>query len=404
MDSPASTCGFAFSDGSISDLDSQETSPMIVASNPEPKTSAPPECKGVPPFEPGDGDIQISVNGTSFESHKYLIKRFQGLKLLLDKNPLEISIQRGDISAEDFCEMLKVLYASIVTGPFAFTSHTLVSTLRVATIYEYHTLRDYCIQYLEMLELDAVKRIELAHEFDIPEWEKPAYQELGMRDEHITREEAKTIGLDAFVSIAEMREKEQRRRGKEIDATNGRQAGRVPVSSGEVLARCDAITNGPQEGTPHTGPLSGNTPEEDNTAACADHGTEVGLSLANIELGTIAWSSQHSYNVEIPSCKCHFTYHGDPRDRKCSMPSCVISAFKGVQTQQLAHANRISDLESSMKKLGDSFATRSAPTAAEVQPTALDLALEETPEQAQVVDRARTGRRPASSGWPFGTK
>ncbi|CAE6403347.1 unnamed protein product [Rhizoctonia solani] len=163
----------------------------------------------VPLFEPGDGDVTITVNETCFETHKYLIKRFRGPKTLLVQQPLEVTIQRDDISAEDFCEMFKILYAlSIIAGPFEFAPHTLISTPRVATIYEYQALRDCCIQHLERLELDPIKRLELAHEFDLPTWVEPAYHELGIRDEPITKEEANIIGFDAFISIAEMREKE----------------------------------------------------------------------------------------------------------------------------------------------------------------------------------------------------
>ncbi|CAE6438437.1 unnamed protein product, partial [Rhizoctonia solani] len=73
--------------------------------------SAPPECKYVSLIEPGDGDIQICVNGTCFETHRYLLKRFQGLKLHLDEQPVEISIQCKDVLADEFYGMFKLLYA-----------------------------------------------------------------------------------------------------------------------------------------------------------------------------------------------------------------------------------------------------------------------------------------------------
>ncbi|KAL5641623.1 hypothetical protein ACGC1H_001935 [Rhizoctonia solani] len=144
---------------------------------------------GIPLFEPRDGDMQISVNETRLETYKYLIKRFRGLRLLgiLEKNPLEISAQRNNLSAKDSCATFRILYAFVVSGPFALTSQTHISTLQVATTYEYQALWDYCIQRLETPELDAVKRIELAHEFDVPEWENPVCRQLGMRDEPITR-------------------------------------------------------------------------------------------------------------------------------------------------------------------------------------------------------------------------
>ncbi|CAE6401263.1 unnamed protein product [Rhizoctonia solani] len=199
---------------------------------------------GIPLFEPRDGDMQISVNETRLETYKYLIKRFRGLRLLgiLEKNPLEISAQRNNLSAKDSCATFRILYAFVVSGPFALTSQTHISTLQVATTYEYQALWDYCIQRLETPELDAVKRIELAHEFDVPEWENP---------------EVHAIGLDAFVINSEILDQEQRRRGREIDAVGGApdmQPLMPAAPNGDVScqedpingrSRCDILTTAP---------------------------------------------------------------------------------------------------------------------------------------------------------------
>ncbi|KAJ1311822.1 hypothetical protein OPQ81_010283 [Rhizoctonia solani] len=346
MNSPDSACGPFLSDVSISDLSYNGTSPALAVTNPEPKLCAPPEYEGVPLFESGDGDIQISVNGTYFETHKYLIKRFRGLKLLLDKQPLEISIKRNDVSADDFCEMFKVLYASVVMGPFIFDCNTLISTLRVATTYEYHSLRDFCIQYLETLELDAVKRIDIARKFHLPSWEGPAYHELAMRDEPITREEANIIGLDAFVNIAEMREKEQRRRGKEIDAISREQDARTSFPAppaGELLMQDTTIGNGPQEDGPHEVPTCIHPPQSDQQVTkdivtrVDNNGAEIGPSFLNVELsGVYDRKPPYGHGIEMPGCECRFINNGRTEDRKCAALPCTISAFKSIQVQQLA--------------------------------------------------------------------
>ncbi|KAJ1311821.1 hypothetical protein OPQ81_010282 [Rhizoctonia solani] len=326
MESPTSISVLSLSNVSVSELDGDVVSPGVEAVNPEPKASAPPECKGLPMFEPGDGDMHISVNGTRFETHRYLIKRFQGLKPLLDKQPPEVSIQRDDVLAEDFCEMFKVLYASIITGPFAFTAHTLVSALRVATMYEYQALQDYCVQRLEALELDAVKRIGIAREFDLPSWEGPAYHELGIREEPITRDEAKIIGLDVFVTIAEIREKEQRPRS----------------------------LRGPPL------PLPRGQPESNDAGSCMDdNASAMGPSFTGVELnGVYNWNTGTGYMLAVPGCKCCFTCNGTTVDKKCAVTPCAISAFKNIQVQQLAHTSRISDLESSVERLNTSISAK----------------------------------------------
>ncbi|CAE6381603.1 unnamed protein product [Rhizoctonia solani] len=112
MTSITGTHALPLCNSAVLDLSSHTNNPATVESNPEPKISTPPSCEGVPLFEPGDGDVQITVNGTRFETHKYLIKRFRGLKQLLHTHPLEISMQHENISAEHFNEMFKMLYAS----------------------------------------------------------------------------------------------------------------------------------------------------------------------------------------------------------------------------------------------------------------------------------------------------
>ncbi|KAF8680427.1 hypothetical protein RHS04_04768 [Rhizoctonia solani] len=317
--------------------------------------------------------FQTTVHGTQFETHRYLVKRFRGLESLLDEQPAEIRLDRDNVSPNDFRETFKVLYATIFTGPFVFATQTLISTLRVASTYDYHELRDYCVHYLETLPLDAVKRIELAREFDLPGWEEPAYRELEMRDEAITREEAKAIGLDAFVRIAESREREQRRRGK-VDPSNGEKVGNSPTAN--CFDREQTVQSNTQKERPEN-----NAPQ--GTPTCARPsllGNEIGThrdtnntvetaatmkpSFTDVELnGVYTWRPKLGYRIEIPGCKCRFTPRnqvGDP-GRVCYLSPCATLAFKNIQVEQLAHANRISSLESSMKKLDISASSSVAP-------------------------------------------
>ncbi|EUC66775.1 hypothetical protein RSOL_508880 [Rhizoctonia solani AG-3 Rhs1AP] len=123
----------------------------------------------------------------------------------------------GGASAEDFMRMLRVLYSTTLEGPFEFDIPTLVSSLQIATEYEYPALRNYAIKHLERAELTAIKRIEIARKFDLPSWEKPAFMDLCNRDESITEEEANILGVAAFLRVTEIREREQRRRGSRVD-------------------------------------------------------------------------------------------------------------------------------------------------------------------------------------------
>ncbi|CAE6470864.1 unnamed protein product [Rhizoctonia solani] len=169
-------------------------------------------------FDSGDGDMELVFNGTRFETHRYLIKRFKKWAAINPElRPGSTMYVTGTASPEDFGRMLRVLYATTLEGPFEFDTPTLVSALHVATDYEYPALRDYAIRLLERAELPAIKRIEIARRFGLPSWEEPAYWDLCNRDESITEEEASILGISAFVRVANIREKEQRRRGREID-------------------------------------------------------------------------------------------------------------------------------------------------------------------------------------------
>ncbi|KAF8596260.1 hypothetical protein BDV93DRAFT_563547 [Ceratobasidium sp. AG-I] len=167
-------------------------------------------------FDLGDGDLHIAINGATLETHRFLVKRFASLKDRI-KNET-ITLEPGEPGLEIFKNAFKILYASVVEGPFEFDHATLTSALLLATKYHYPALRTFAITKLENAALSAVERIRLAREFDIPLWEEPAYLELCERDEAITMSEAGILGLEAVVHVAKIREKEQRKRGKEVDA------------------------------------------------------------------------------------------------------------------------------------------------------------------------------------------
>ncbi|KAF8605213.1 hypothetical protein BDV93DRAFT_76835 [Ceratobasidium sp. AG-I] len=163
----------------------------------------------------------FQVDNTTFRTHKYKLDKFSVLKDLMQRvdrldrpRPMPtISVQRGTDSIEDFKNMFKVLYASVVKGPFIFETPVLISTLRVSTVYDYPALRAFSITFLEGASLSAIQRIQLAREFRLTTWEGPAYNELYTREEAITREEARALGCDAFSVVARMRE-ENLKKGK----------------------------------------------------------------------------------------------------------------------------------------------------------------------------------------------
>ncbi|KAH7344489.1 hypothetical protein B0J17DRAFT_635617 [Rhizoctonia solani] len=167
----------------------------------------------------GDGDIELKVNNTIFKTHKHLLNDFTRLRETIRgmeryENGIPcITIYRDERGVEDFKSMFKVLYASLIKGPFEFDAPTLVSSLRIATAYEYPQLREFSIDKLGSSNLSAVQRIKLAREFELSSWDESAFQELVAREEPITKEEAREIGVNRFEEIARAREEMKRKKG-----------------------------------------------------------------------------------------------------------------------------------------------------------------------------------------------
>ncbi|KAG8679009.1 hypothetical protein FRC09_019333, partial [Ceratobasidium sp. 395] len=175
--------------------------------------------KALEPFCIPENIAGEKVNGTVLQTHKYLLNRFSVLKSLIAQKdgaeqlgkPLTLEREHG---VEDFLNTFKILYTSPIDGPLELDPATLVSALRLATVYDYPALRTFAINNLEKAQLTAIERIQIAREFGFTSWEEPAYVELCERDEPITEQEANVLGMSTFVQIARTREKEQRRKGR----------------------------------------------------------------------------------------------------------------------------------------------------------------------------------------------
>jgi hypothetical protein len=102
---------------------------------------------------------------------------------------------------------------SFVSGraPPAFDAVTLISTLRVSTIYQNTDLRNFSISQLQSrFILSPIHRIALSDELSLPDWEAPAFVELCRRPEPISQKEASVLGMVRTVELARLREAEQR--------------------------------------------------------------------------------------------------------------------------------------------------------------------------------------------------
>ncbi|QRV90710.1 hypothetical protein RhiJN_18728 [Ceratobasidium sp. AG-Ba] len=173
----------------------------------------------------GSSDLHLGVDDTLFKTHRHILKKFakfdEHIKHIEENHPDFIPVIKMSYNKDtetDFRNTFKILYASVVDGPFEFEPSVLASGLRIATSYEYPGLQTFCTTRLEAAPLPPLQRIQLSQECGIPSWKERAYSDFCSREEALSAEEARTLGIDAFVTIAKRREEEQRRRATEAVA------------------------------------------------------------------------------------------------------------------------------------------------------------------------------------------
>lgn len=91
-------------------------------------------------------------------------------------------------------------------GKQQFTEAELESSLKMATMWCFDKIREIVIKRLEALKLTPSRKLNLAQSYNINRWFIPEIKHLVVRDECLTLDEAKEIGLDLTVMIARVRD------------------------------------------------------------------------------------------------------------------------------------------------------------------------------------------------------
>ncbi|KAG8736390.1 hypothetical protein FRC11_002664 [Ceratobasidium sp. 423] len=211
----------AFSDiESVVSLSDQKTSDTSAA------TENPKLAPVHPEFAFADGNIEIQTAAQSFWVHEYHLNKFSVFATLIQaaknsgmaSNPgcrITLTCDK-ETEGEDIYNALKVIYASHIDGIPNFDLNTIISTLRIASTYDYPALRKFAISKLEAMNLPAIQRIQLSDEFLIPSFETPAFTELCSRSEPISAAEAEALGMTRFVELARIRETQRARWAVEV--------------------------------------------------------------------------------------------------------------------------------------------------------------------------------------------
>ncbi|CAE6407495.1 unnamed protein product, partial [Rhizoctonia solani] len=172
-----------------------------------------------PEFAFFDDHIEIRTVDQTFWVHEYRLSKFTVFATLIQSAKSSGVSDTGrvivtcgeEIRGEDIYNTLKVIYASHIDGIPDFDSSTMISTLRIASSFDYPALRKFAISKLEGMNLPAIQRIQLSDEFSLPTWETPAFTELCSRKEPVSQAEAEVLGIARFVEIARIRETERTR-------------------------------------------------------------------------------------------------------------------------------------------------------------------------------------------------
>ncbi|CAE6463420.1 unnamed protein product [Rhizoctonia solani] len=310
-------------------------------------------------FDREDGDVELQMNNTLFKTRKYVLNKFGALeKLVRDASTGQFSasgptqIPRVVVQCDaqligDFNNMTKILYASVIEGPFEFDTATLISALRVATVYRYDALRQFSISKLERTELSAIQRIKIAQELDVAHWIEPAFEELANRVEPIQPDEARILGIDALLLVANMRE-ERRVRG----------SGGIVVALGTDTTLMGSRTQEVPRAGPATEDLSDT--EEDDLYCLPDPDDDllgekaktrfIGIPVPALRIHVPSKSRRQRLEVNFPDCTCTNPGVGDCV--ACRIPPCLFKVLRSLQAQQMIHSDEILALQGTVSILG----------------------------------------------------
>ncbi|KDN37626.1 hypothetical protein RSAG8_10031, partial [Rhizoctonia solani AG-8 WAC10335] len=166
--------------------------------------------------------VAIQVGKTLFNVHKYQLakskvfsERFQMRKLEGDEpeegSSPERPIKLTGVSTSDFTALLRVLYAShFSSNQPAPEAPLIVPAFRLANMFNFSELRTFLFPLAEK-NLNDVDKITFAKEFVIKEWLAPAHVRLCQREEHLSGEEARRLGVESVLIISRMREQHRNR-------------------------------------------------------------------------------------------------------------------------------------------------------------------------------------------------
>ncbi|QRV95139.1 hypothetical protein RhiJN_23157 [Ceratobasidium sp. AG-Ba] len=144
-----------------------------------------------------DANVQLRVGDTLFAVYRQKLAEFRSVTPMLKSR--STLVLEG--CPADFKNTFRLLWPNS-----EFDVGIWMSALRLATRYDYPELREFSIKNLDLKELPIMEYLPMAQECEVLEWKNRAIEHLVTRDEPVSLEEAKLIGVELFVITATRRE------------------------------------------------------------------------------------------------------------------------------------------------------------------------------------------------------
>ncbi|KAF5355550.1 hypothetical protein D9758_006304 [Tetrapyrgos nigripes] len=125
-------------------------------------------------------------------------RRNEGLS---DEEPVLLQ----SVSKADFERLLSLMLPD-AGEDFIPTLDEWISILKLSTLWDMPRIRERAIKRMVPLMQDPIQKIEIAREYEIDDWMLPALNQLVQRDEALSVEEGKKLGLEYTLKLASIRE------------------------------------------------------------------------------------------------------------------------------------------------------------------------------------------------------
>ncbi|KIM91718.1 hypothetical protein PILCRDRAFT_827 [Piloderma croceum F 1598] len=155
-----------------------------------------------------DGNVTLLVDGTLYRIHRYLLQKYSAPISPVftcphdsaDDAPILLAV-----STKDFDTFLSILYPVECSALALTTVDEWTSILRLAVEWNFQSIKNLAVERLSAIATP-VDKIVLGRRFDIFEWLENAYTNVCWRDEALTIEEGKLLGVEDVIEIAAMRQ------------------------------------------------------------------------------------------------------------------------------------------------------------------------------------------------------